>query len=64
MNLLKPFDSGPEKGLRKAAHPSGSVESSHPCHLRGKQLHHHGGGVCCVFVLCVASHLVVVTRRM
>jgi hypothetical protein len=32
MNLLKPFDGGLDKGMRKATHPWG--------------LHHHGGGVC------------------
>ncbi len=37
--------------MRKAARPSGGVDSLNPCRWRGKWLHHHGGGVCCVFVL-------------
>ncbi len=51
MNLFKSFNSGLGQYMRKAAHPSGSVESSNPCRWRGKRLHHHGGDVCCVIVL-------------
>ncbi len=45
--------------MRRAAHPSGGMDSSNPCRWRGKRLHHHGGDVCCVFVLCVVVSLVV-----
>jgi hypothetical protein len=51
MNLFKSFDSGLGQYMRKAAHPSGGMESSNPRCWRGKRLHHHGGDVCCVFVL-------------
>ena len=51
MNLFKSFDSGLGKYMRKAARPSGGMESSNPRRWRGKRLHHHGGDVCCVFVL-------------
>ncbi len=51
LNSTKPFDSGLEKWMHKAARHSGSVVSSNPCHWRGKRLHHHGGGVCWLFVL-------------
>jgi hypothetical protein len=50
--------------MRKAAHPSGGMDSSNPRRWRGKRLHHHGDGVCLLFVLFVPSSLVVVTRRM
>ena len=53
MKLSKSFDSGLRQYMCKAAHPSGSVESSNPHRWRGKRLHHQGGGVCCVIVLCV-----------
>jgi hypothetical protein len=51
MNLFKSFNSGLGQYVRKAARPSGGMESSNPRRWRGKQLHHHGGDVCCVFVL-------------
>ncbi len=51
MNPFKSFDSGLGKHMRKAARPSGGMESSNPRRWRGKQLHHHGGDVRCVFVL-------------
>ena len=51
MNLFKSFDSGLGQYMRNASRLSGGVESSNPCHWRGKRLHHHGGDVCCVFVL-------------
>jgi hypothetical protein len=35
MSLLKPFDSGLEKGMRNATHPWGGVDSSNPHHRRG-----------------------------
>ncbi len=50
-NHTKSFNSGLVKYMRKAAHPSGCVDSLNPHHCRGKQLHHHGGGVCWLFVL-------------
>jgi hypothetical protein len=50
MNLFKSFDSGLGQYMSKAAHPSGSMESSNPRRWRGKRLHHHGGDVRCVFV--------------
>ena len=50
MNLLKSFDSGLGGYMRKAACPSGGMESSNR-RWRGKQLHHYGGDVRCVFVL-------------
>ena len=50
--------------MRKAAHPSGGMDSSNPRRWRGERLHHHGDGVCLLFVLFVPSRLVVVTRRM
>jgi hypothetical protein len=61
-NLSKLFNSGLDKAMCKAAHPSGGMDSSNPRHQRGWWLHHHGGGVSCVFV-CVVSCLVVVTRH-
>ena len=64
MNLLKPFDGGLEKGMCKAAGPSDGMDSSNPCSRSGWPLHHLGGGVCCVFVLCVVSRLVVVNQGM
>jgi hypothetical protein len=51
MNLFKSFDSSLRQYMRKVARPSGSGESSNPCHWRGERLHHYGGDVCCVFVL-------------
>jgi hypothetical protein len=46
MNLLKPVNGGFEKGVRKATHPSGGMDSSNSRRQRGWRLHHHGGGVC------------------
>jgi hypothetical protein len=43
--VAKPFDGGLEKGMLKAAHPSGGVGSLNPHCLRGKRLCHHGDGV-------------------
>jgi hypothetical protein len=51
MNLFKSFDSDLGKYTRKAARPSGGMESSNPRRWRGERLHHHGGGVCWLFVL-------------
>ncbi len=51
MNLFKFFDSSLRQYMRKAARPSGGMESSNLRRWRGKRLHHHGGDVCCVFVL-------------
>jgi hypothetical protein len=51
MNLFKSFNSNLGKYMRKAARPSGGMESSNSHRWRGKQLHHHGGGVCWLFVL-------------
>jgi hypothetical protein len=54
MNLFKSFNSNLGQYMRKAARPSGSMESLNPHRSRGKRLHHHGGGgggVCWLFVL-------------
>jgi hypothetical protein len=54
INLLilpKPFDSGLETNMSKAAHHSDGVYSSNLRCWRGERLHHHGGGVCWLFVL-------------
>ncbi len=51
LNLTKPFNSGLEKWMSKAARHSGGVVSSNPCRWRGKRLHHRSGGVCWLFVL-------------
>ncbi len=51
MNLFKSFDSSLGQYMRKAARPSGGMESSNPRRWRGKRLRHHGGDVRCVFVL-------------
>ncbi len=51
MNLTKPFTSGLGKWMRKAARPSGSVNSLNPHRWRSEWLHHHVGGVCWLFVL-------------
>jgi hypothetical protein len=64
LNLLNRFDGGIGTNMRKAAHPSGGMDSSNPRRWRGEQLHHHGDGVCLLLVLFVPSRLVVVTRRM
>ncbi len=37
--------------MRKAARPSGGMESLNPRRWRGERLHHHGGSVCWLFVL-------------
>jgi hypothetical protein len=55
MNLTKSFVGVLGRYICKAAHHLGSVDSSNPCHWRGKWLHHHGCDVCCVFVLCDAD---------
>jgi hypothetical protein len=44
--------------MRKAAHPSGGMDSSNPRRWRGERLHHHGDGVGLLFVLFVPSRLV------
>jgi len=47
INLLNPlnrFDDGIGTSMRKAAHPSGGVDSSNPHRWRGERLHHHGDG--------------------
>ena len=42
--------------MRKAAHPSGGMDSSNLHRWRGEQLHHHGDDVCLLFVLfCAVS---------
>ena len=64
MNLSKPLDGSLDTVMRKAACILGGMESSNSRRRRCWRLHRHSGGVCCVFVLCVASRLVVVTRRM
>jgi hypothetical protein len=67
LNLLNRFDGGIGTSMRKAAHPSGGMDSSNPHRWRGERLHHHGDGVCLLFVLFglfVPSRLVVVTHRM
>jgi hypothetical protein len=64
LNLLNRFDGGIGMNMRKAAHPSGGMDSSNPRRWRGERLHHHGDGVCLLLVLFVPSRLVVVTRRM
>jgi hypothetical protein len=51
MKLFKSFDSGLGQYMRKAACPSGGMESSNPRRWRGKRLHHPGGDVRCVIVL-------------
>jgi hypothetical protein len=51
MNLWKSFDTGLRKHMRKAACPSGGMDSSDPCRWRGKRIYHHGGAVCWLFVL-------------
>jgi hypothetical protein len=42
LNLLNCFDGGIGTSMRKAAHPSGGVDSSNPRRWRGERLHHHG----------------------
>jgi hypothetical protein len=64
LNLLNRIDGGIGTNMRKAAHPSGGMDSSNPRRWRGERLHHHGDGFCLLFVLFVPSRLVVVTRRM
>jgi len=46
MNQTKFFIGGHGKGMRKAAHPWGGVDSSNLRGWRGWRLHHHGGVVC------------------
>ncbi len=56
LNLLNRIDGGIGTNMRKAAHPSGGMDSSNPHRWRGEQLHHHGDGVCLLFVLfCAVS---------
>jgi hypothetical protein len=57
LNSTKPFNIGLRQYMRKAACPSGGMDSFNPCYWRGKRLHHHGGDVCCVFVFCVTVSL-------
>ena len=67
LNLLNRFDGILGMSMHKAAHPSGSVGSSNPCHLRGWRLHHHVDGVChvvCAFCVDSDSWLVSRTCRM
>jgi hypothetical protein len=54
MNPVKPHNDNIRKHMRKAARPSGSVDSSNPRRWRGNRLHHHSADVRCVFMLCVA----------
>ena len=58
MILLKRFDVGVGKGMRKAAHPWGGADSSNPRCWRGWRLHHHGG----VFVRLVVLFMWFLTR--
>ncbi len=51
MNLFKSCNSDLGKYMRKAARPSGGMDSLNPRRWRGERLHHHGGGVCWLFVL-------------
>jgi hypothetical protein len=51
LNLTKLFKGGLGQYMRKAARPSGSMDSLNPRHWKGERLHHHGGGVCWLFVL-------------
>jgi hypothetical protein len=46
LNLTKPFNSSLRQYMRKAAHPSGGMDSLNPHCWRDKRLHHHGDGVC------------------
>ena len=49
--------------MRKAAHPSGGMDSSNPRRWRGERLHHHGDGVChVVCAFCAVSDLRLVSR--
>jgi hypothetical protein len=64
LNLLNCFGGGIGTNMRKAAHPSGGMDSSNPRRWRGERFHYHGDGVCLLFVLFVPSRLVVATRRM
>ncbi len=45
MNLTKPFNGGLGKYMRKAARPSGSVDSSNPHRWGDGRLHYNGCGV-------------------
>ncbi len=54
-NLQNPFNGGLGTNMRKAAHPSGGMDSSNPCRWRDGRLCNHGDGVCkviCAFFLC------------
>jgi hypothetical protein len=64
LNLLNRFDGGIGTNMRKAAHPSGGMDSSNPYRWRGEQLHHHGDGFVCCLCFFVPSCLIVITRRM
>jgi hypothetical protein len=64
LNLLNRFDGGIGTNMRKAAHPSGGMDSSNPHRWRGEQLHHHGDGFVCCLCFFVPSCLIVITRRM
>jgi hypothetical protein len=58
MIQTKSFDDGHGKGMHKAAHPRGGMDSSNPRRPRDWRLHHHGGVVCLVIsAFCVLSDL-------
>jgi hypothetical protein len=57
LNLTKPFKGGLWQYMRKAACPSGGVDSLNPSRWRGKGLHHHGDGVCKVICAFCAAFL-------
>jgi len=58
MSQTKSFDGGHGKGMHKAAHPWGGLDSSNPRRPRGWRLHHHVGVVCLVIcVFCMLSDL-------
>ncbi len=57
---MNSFDSGLGKDIRKAARPSGGMDSLNPCRWGGKWFHHHGDDVCCVVLwLCVGVKLII-----
>ncbi len=52
--------------MRKAAHPSGGMDSSNPCHWRDGRLHHHGRGVYwigCVLWMVSWRHKLIVCKK-